>query len=173
MSKQLFVLCTILLMLAFPIAVNAQEDPVFVLSEEQINAEFTLPSTAARTVANLAVDVEEDGVQVSFDMTVARNGSTSTYNIIAVLIGLSHVRIMEFKDAWLTEFSATPSQRREVARVVSQAWELYLRGVLEENLLDGTDLTLDDIEALMESGGIHFYAADNVPIDWCLECAKP
>jgi hypothetical protein len=175
MSKQLLSFCTILLMLVLPIATYAQENPVFVLTEEQINADFTIPSTTTRTISNLEVDVEEDGVQISFDMTVAQNGTTTTYNIIAILIGLVKPRVtqLELENTMISSFTASPSQRREVAGVVARAWGDYMAGVVEENELGDAALNYTKVEALMESDGIYFYTVDTTPIEWCLECPKP
>lgn len=175
MLKQVFMLCTILFILAFPVGVHAQEDPIFVLTEEQINAEFTIPGTATRTISNLEVDVEEDGVQISFDMTVTQNGTVTTYNIIGILIGLAKPRVtqLEMENTLISNFTASPNQRREVAGVVVRAWGDYMAGVVEQNQLNSATLNYAKIEAVMESDGIYFYTVDSVPTEWCLECAKP
>jgi len=174
MSKRLIILCTLIGILALPIIAYAQEDPIFVLTEDQINVEFAIPSTTTHTITNLEVDVEPDGVQIEFDMTTIQNGTTATHHIIAVLIGLAKPRVtqLEMEDPVNSSFTPTLSQRRAVANVVARAWSSYIVGVVEENQIHSTDNSTT-IQALMESDGIHFFAVDNVPTEWCLECAIP
>jgi hypothetical protein len=75
MSKRLFIGFIVVLLLALTSVAYAQEAPT--LTEAQINAEFTIPSTASRTISNLKVEVHEDGVHVSFDMTVTHDGTSN------------------------------------------------------------------------------------------------
>jgi hypothetical protein len=164
-----------MLMLAPSAIIFAQDEPILVLSEEQINADFTIPSTAARQISNLKVDVQEDGVHISFDV---RDGSSNTLSIIAVLIGLVQPRVnqMSFYDLLISSYVTPPRDaRREVASVVTRAWSNYVRGVAEENALS---LSYAKIEYLMEDDGIFFFGSEaedsgGPDVQWCLECSKP
>lgn len=141
MSKRLLTLITILILLAVFSVAQAQEtasgESVFILTEEQINAEFSIPSTATRRISNLEVDVQEDGVHVSFDMTVTRDGTSNTLSIIAILIGLYQPEqqqvIWSFSDLLVSQVRATGTQRRELANLIGRTWRNYVSDVAEAN----------------------------------------
>lgn len=136
MSRRLFFLMTALLMtLAFAVA-HAQDstpgEPVFALSEAQINDEFTIPETATRTISNLVVDVRQGEVHISFEMTSIQDGTSNTMSIIAILIGLAQGNQWESKNAIITSLSAPPRVEREIHQLVSRAWQNYTRSALAE-----------------------------------------
>ena len=160
MSRRLLTLITILLMLtAFSVA-QAQEtpsgDPIFVLTEEQINAEFTIPNTTARTVSNLAVDVQEDGVHLSFELTTIKDGISNTLSIIAVLIGLyrPEVSALELENTLVSNFTASPRQRQEVSSLTILAWRNYVRDAIT---LAASGMHLEVISLGLYDDGIHVY----------------
>ena len=142
MLKRLLTLITVLLLVVFSVA-QAQEAPsgesVLILTEEQINADFTIPSTATRRISNLEVDVQEDGVHVSFDLTTTRNGTTTTQGIIAILIGLyqpeQQQMMWSFSDLLVSQVTATGNQRRELSNLIGRAWRGYIADVAQENAL--------------------------------------
>lgn len=149
MSKRSFTLIIVVLSLILSTVAYAQEAPVLVLTEEQINKEFTIPSTATRTVSDLEVDVHEEGVYVSFDLTVTRDGTSNTLSIIAILIGL-RVNQLELENTMVSSFQATRSQRTAVTGLVERAWEDYVTSVFGE-------LPTDLVSAegiIMRDGGI-------------------
>lgn len=158
MSKRLFVLLTVVLMLAAFSVAQAQQPTVsgasnFVLTEAQINADFRIPSTATRRISNLDVDVKEDGVYVSFQVTVNRNGTSNTYNIIAILIGLfdePRITQLELQNA-VNRNSVVPSSvRDEVSTMLLRSWNNYEATVL-------VDLPVDQVPTngiIMRDGGI-------------------
>jgi len=131
MSKRSFTLIVVVLSLMLSTVAYAQDGPVLVLTEEQINKEFTIPSTASRTISGLEVDVREEGVYVSFDLTVTRDGTSNTLSIIAVLIGLA-VDQLELENTMVSNFQPTRAQRAAVTVMVERAWKGYLTGVFGE-----------------------------------------
>jgi hypothetical protein len=131
MSKRLFVLMITGILLVFSTAAYAKESPVHSITEKQINESFTIPSTATRTVSNLKVKVQAEGVRVSFDMTVKHNGTSNTFGIIAILIGLKANEV-EIENKQVSDWQASDSQRREVAGLVEQAWGNYLTDAFGE-----------------------------------------
>jgi hypothetical protein len=161
MSKRLILLLTLLVMTVSTVA-HAQDttplEPVFVLSEAQINDEFTIPDTATYTISNLVVDVRQDEIHISFDMTSIQDGTSNTMSIIAILIGLVQVdgqQYFSFKDVLVSQLSAPARARREIARLVLPAWRSYLN-----NAFAGVDVSADHIdfvEMLMEEEGISYY----------------
>ncbi len=149
MSKRSFTIIIVVLALMLPTIAYAQEPPVLVLTEKQINEEFTIPSTATRTISGLEVDVHEEGVYISFDMTVTRDGTSNTLSIIAVLIGL-RVNEVVLENTMISSFQATRSQRTAVAGLVEQAWGDYVTSVFGEL---PTDLVASE-GFIMRDGGI-------------------
>ena len=146
MSKRLFIPFMVVLLFVLTSVAYAQEAPV--LTQEQINQAFTIPSTATRTISNLNVEVHKDGVHVSFDMTVTRDGTSNTLSIIAILIGL-RVNQLELENTMISGFQATRGQRREATGVVEQAWGDYMETVF------GTSPTVVTAEGIiMRDGGI-------------------
>jgi hypothetical protein len=131
MSKRLFVLIITGLLLVLSTAAYAQESPVRFVTEKQINEAFTISSTAARTIANLKVKVQPDGVRVSFDMTVKSDGTSNTLSIIAILIGLKADEVA-VENKLVSGWQASDSQRREVAGLVEQAWGNYVTSAFGE-----------------------------------------
>lgn len=150
MSKRLFIPVIVVLLLVITSVAHAQEAPIAtVLTEEQINQAFTIPSTVTRTISNLKVEVHKDGVQVSFDMTVTRDGTSNTLSIIAVLIGLQAYQI-QLENTMISNFQATRNQRLEVKGLVEQAWTQYMESVFGDSQ---TDLVLAE-GFIMRDGGI-------------------
>jgi hypothetical protein len=149
MSKRSFTLIIVVLSLMLSTVAYAQEPPVLVLTEKQINEEFTIPSTTTRTISGLEVDVHEEGVYISFDMTVTRDGTSNTLSIIAVLIGL-RVNEVVLENTMVSSFQATRSQRTAVAGLVEQAWGDYVTSVFGEL---PTDLVASE-GFIMRDGGI-------------------
>jgi hypothetical protein len=149
MSKRSFTLIIVVLSLMLSTVAYAQEPPILVLTEKQINEEFTIPSTATRTISGLEVDVHEEGVYISFDMTVTRDGTSNTLSIIAVLIGL-RVNEVVLENTMVSSFQATRSQRTAVAGLVEQAWGDYVTSVFGEL---PTDLVASE-GFIMRDGGI-------------------
>jgi hypothetical protein len=135
MSKQVLTLIIVVLLLVLSSVASAQEAPVLVLTEEQINDEFTIPSTATRSISGLAVDVHKEGVYISFDMTVTRDGTSNTLGIIAVLIGL-RVDQLELENTMVSSFQAAHRQRSEVTGLVEKAWETYVASVFGDSPAD-------------------------------------
>ena len=158
MSKRMLTLFTLVLTLVVFSVAQAQlptvsDEPAFVLTEEQINAEFRIPNTASRRISNLEVDVQEDGLHVSFQMTVTRNGTTTTYNIIAILIGLfdqPHVSALELENTLISNFIAPRSLRQEVTNVMLSSWNNYE----EDVLLDAPDHQVPAEGIIMSDGRI-------------------
>lgn len=147
MSKRLFTPIIVVLLLMLSTVAYAQEAPV--LTEEQINKEFTIPGTATRTISSLEVDVQQDGVHMSFDMTVTRDGTSNTLSIIAILIGL-RVNQVELENTMISNFQATRSQRNEVTGLVERAWQNYVASVYGD--LPADLVTAEGI--IMRDGGI-------------------
>jgi hypothetical protein len=147
MSKRLFIAFIVVLLLALTSIAYAQEAPT--LTEAQINAEFTIPSTASRTISNLKVEVHEDGVHVSFDMTVTHDGTSNTLSIIAVLIGLQ-VNHLTLENTMVSNFQATRNQRLAVTGLVEGAWSNYMEIVFGDS---PTDLVSAE-GIIMRDGGI-------------------
>jgi hypothetical protein len=135
MSKRLFVLIIVGVLLVLSSVAYAQEAPVRVITEAQITEAFTIPGTATRNISNLKVKVQADGVHLSFDMTVTRDGKSNTLNIIAILIGLQ-VNQLQVENPKVSGWQATASQQREVAGLVEGAWETYVTGVFGELPVD-------------------------------------
>jgi hypothetical protein len=175
MSKRLRALFILVLLLTVFSIAQAQEapsgDPIFVLTEEQINAEFNIPSTATRTVSNLEADVQEDGVHLSLDLTVTRNGTTTTHGISALLIGQAQEnrRSSSFYDALISGYSvvAPPSIERDVIRLVGRAWRNYVRDAFPP----AAYTHMEEIEFYFGDDGIYMYEAEGVTVQWCLECS--
>ncbi len=150
MSKRLFIPVIVVLLFVLTSVAHAQEAPVApALTEEQINQAFTIPSTATRTISNLKVEVHEDGVHVSFDMTVVRDGTSNTLNIIAILIAL-RVNQIQLENTMISNFQATRSQRLEVTGLVERAWNNYVESVFGDS---PADLILAE-GIIMRDGGI-------------------
>ncbi|MCA0454580.1 MAG: hypothetical protein LCI00_11470 [Chloroflexi bacterium] len=147
MSKRLLIAFIVMLLLALTSVASAQEAPS--LTEERINQEFTIASTAARTISNLNVKVHEDGVYVSFDMTVTHDGTSNTLNIIAILIG-QRVQQIDLKNSKISNFQATRSQRLEATGLVERSWTNYM-----DSAFGGltTDLVLAE-GIIMRDGGV-------------------
>ena len=137
MSKRLFILITIVSMLAVFGSAQAQQptatEPGAVLTEAQINRDFAIPSTANRRISALDVEVHEDGVYVSFQMTLTRDGKTETLNIIAILIGLfsqPRVSSLQLENTMVSSFVAPAALQREISSLVLNSWAGYEAGVL-------------------------------------------
>jgi hypothetical protein len=166
MSKRLLTIITAVLMLTVFSIGQAQEPPsgesVLILTEDQINAEFTIPSTATRMISNLQVDVQEDGVHISFDMTVTRDGTSNTLSIIAILIGLyqpeQQQMIWSSSDLLVSQVRATGTQRRELANLIGSAWRIYMGDVAEAN---GLSLNFTKITYLTTSFAIDIGTSEN------------
>ena len=176
MLKRLLTLITVLLLLVvFSVAYGQSnlplEEVVFSLTEEQINADFTIPSTTTRTVSNLEVDVQEDGVHLSFDLTVTRNGTTATHGISATFIGQSQENrtSSSFYDLLISGYSviAPPNMEREVNRLVGRAWRNYVRDAFPA----AAYTHMEEIEWNFTDDGIYMYEAEGVTVQWCLECS--
>jgi hypothetical protein len=158
MSKRLLTLITLLLLLATFSVTQAQEkgtasDEGLVLTEAQIKADFSIPSTTARQISNLEVDVKEDGLHISFQMTLTRNGKSNTLNIIAVLIGLfaqPRVSSLMLENTMISGYIISPALRDEVTNLVLSSWNGYEATVL-------VSLPSDQIPTqgiIMRDGGI-------------------
>src|SRR5215213_2741567 len=139
MSKRLLSLMTILLLLAVFSVTQAQEtvsdEPRFVLTEEQINADFSIASTSTREISNLEVDVKEDGLHVSYQMTVIQDGTSNTLSIIAILIGLfdqPRVSAIELENTMISNYTVPVLLRREVTRQLVREWKNYEASVIAE-----------------------------------------
>ena len=140
MSKRLFVLITIVSMLVVFSVAQAQQpttfdEPNFVLTAEQINDEFSIPSTTTRQISNLEVDAQEEGLHISFQMTVTRDGTTNTLNIIAILIGLSdrpRVSALELENTLISNYVVPPSLRQEVMTLLLRSWNDYEASILAD-----------------------------------------
>lgn len=185
MSKRLLALITVLLMLTVSSVAYGQEpttdEPIFVLTEEQINAEFTIPSTATRTVSNVEVDVQEDGIHISFALTTIRDGTSNTLSIIAILIGLvqQNGSAVELENVQITSYlledgilvTAPSNVQREVNRLVGRAWRNYMRDAFAGRV--GGKMHLEDISMGLFDDGIYVYETEGVTAQWCLECARP
>lgn|GEM_PF-2640187 len=157
MSKRLLSLITTLLLLALFSVAQAQEEvsdePQFVLTEEQIKSDFNIASTATREISDLEVDVKEDGLHVSFQMTVIQDGTSNTLSIIAVLIGLfdrPRVSALELENTMISNYTAPAALQRQVTRLLVRSWNDYEAGVI-------ADLPADLVPAgqiIMRDGGI-------------------
>lgn len=138
MSKQLLMLITIVAMFAVFGSAQAQQptlsgEPIRVLTEEQIRADLVIPSTANRRISNIDVQVHEDGVYVSFQMTVTRDGTSNTLSIIAILIGLfdqPRVSSLELENTLVSNYVVPSGLQREVTNLVLNSWTSYEAGVL-------------------------------------------
>jgi hypothetical protein len=169
MLKRVLALFTVLLFLVVSSVAYGQEpttdEPIFVLTEDQINADFTIPSTATRTVSNLEVDVESDGVHFAFDLTTITDGTSNTLSIIAILIGqmqqngpaivLENVQITTYKLEDGIMVTAPSSVQRQVNRLVGRAWRTYVRDAIAG--ADAVSLGYTEIEWNFFDDGIYFY----------------
>ena len=164
MSKRLITLITISMMILVVFsAAQAQEtpsgEPVFVLTEEQINEEFRIPNTATRTFSNVEVDVQEDGVHISFQMTTIKDGTTNTMGIIAVLIGLLHGDFSTFETNVMSSSGViTRYEQRQINALVLRAWRNYMGDVAEAN---GLSLFYERITWLTTSFSIDIGTSEN------------
>ncbi|MBK8024671.1 MAG: hypothetical protein IPK19_25415 [Chloroflexi bacterium] len=157
MSRRLLTFISLLLLLAAFSVAQAQDTtsdgPRFVLTEEQINADFRIANTATRQISNLDVKVKEDGLHVSFQMTVTRDGTSNTLSIIAILIGLfdqPRVSAIELENTLISNYIVPASLRREVTSLLTSSWRSYEAGLL-------ADLQIDEIPAngfIMSDGRI-------------------
>jgi hypothetical protein len=176
MSKRLLTLITVVMMLVLFSVTQAQDvssdEPIFVLTEDEINEEFSIPSTATRTVSNLDVDVQEDGVHISFELTTIKDGTSNTLNIIAVLIGMAQPRVssLELENILVSNFTVSPRQRQEVSSLITRAWRNYMRDATEDA---ASRMHLEDISLGFADDGIYVYETEGVTAQWCLECARP
>lgn len=159
MSKRMLSLITTLLLLAVFSAAQAQEpvsgEPRFVLTEEQIKSDFSIASTATREISNLDVEVKEDGVHVSFQMTVIQDGTSNTLSIIAILIGLfdrPRVSAIELENTLISNYVVSAALRREVTRQVVRSWNDYEATVIADLPADLVPSSADGI--IMRDGGI-------------------
>jgi hypothetical protein len=149
MSRRLLTFFTVLL-LAVPTVVNGQElmpdEPVFFLTEEQINAEFTIPSTANRTISNLEVDVQEDGVHISFAMTAISDGTSNTLIVSATLIELVPVRVsqLELENTLVSSYSVPRSLEREITNLIGRSWRRYLRSIATTEVFELNTFSLGE-----------------------------
>lgn len=137
MSKRLLSLITLVLLLSVFSVTQAQEpvsgEPRFVLTEEQINADFSIRSTSTREISDLEVDVKEDGLHVSFQMTVIQDGTSNTLNIIAILIGLfdrPRVSAIELENTMISNYTVPVLLQREATRLLVRSWNDYEAGVI-------------------------------------------
>ena len=139
MSKRMLSLITLLMLLAVvgvtqaQVRVTPSGEPVFLLTEEQINSDFQIPGSKTRQISNLEVDVQEDGVHVSFQVTITQNGRSNTLNIIAILIGLfdePRVSSLELENTMISNYIAPTSLRDEVSSLVLRSWNTYEADVL-------------------------------------------
>ncbi len=156
MSKRLLSLVFIVLLSAVFSVAQGQElvpdETRFVLSEEQINSGFRIANTSTREISDLDVDVKEDGLHVSFQMTVNRNGTSTTLNIIAILIGLfdqPRVSVIELENTLISNYQVPASLQREVTRLLERSWNEYEAGVIAELPAD-----LVPNQIIMRDGGI-------------------
>jgi hypothetical protein len=156
MSKRLLSLMTILLLLAVFSVTQAQEtvsgEPRFVLTEEQINADFNIASTSTREISDLQVDVKEDGLHVSYQMTFIQDGTSNTLSIIAILIGLfdqPRVSAIELENTMVSNYNVPVLLRREVTRQLVREWNNYEAGVIAE-----LPIELVPNQIIMRDGGI-------------------
>jgi hypothetical protein len=123
----------LLLLAVFSVA-QAQESGI-VLTEQQINNGFSIASTTTREISDLQVNVKEDGVHVSFQMTVTRDGTSNTLSIIAILIGLfdrPRVSAIELENTLISSYQVSTALRREVTRLVERSWNDYEAGVIAQ-----------------------------------------
>jgi hypothetical protein len=130
------------------------DEPVFFLTEEQINAEFTIPSTTTRTISNLEVDVQEDGVHVSFQMTAISDGTSNTLIVGAVLSGLVPVRVsqVELENTLVSNYIVPRRLQREVTNLVRRAWRNYIRSLATRS---GGEVIGDSV--VLGEDGISFF----------------
>jgi hypothetical protein len=130
------------------------DEPVFFLTEEQINAEFTIPSTTTRTISNLEVDVQEDGVHVSFQMTAISDGTSNTLIVGAVLSGLVPVRVsqVEVENTLVSNYIVPRRLQREVTNLVRRAWRNYIRSLATRS---GGEVIGDSV--VLGEDGISFF----------------
>ena len=156
MSKRLLSLMTILLLPAVFSVTQAQEtvsdEPRFVLTEEQINTDFSIASTSTREISDLEVDVKEDGLHVSFQMTVIQDGTSNTLSIIAILIGLfdqPRVSAIELENTMISNYTVPVLLRREVTRQLVREWNNYEASVIAE-----LPIELVPNQIIMRDGGI-------------------
>src|SRR5690606_23862689 len=135
MSKRLLTLFTIVLLLGVFSVAQAQQptssvEPILVLTEAQINEGIRIPSTSSRRISNLEVDVQDDEIHMSFDMTTIKDGTSNTMNIIAFLIGLYQSEqersLLSFKDLLVSSVIATGNQRSEHSTLIGLAWRNYV-----------------------------------------------
>jgi hypothetical protein len=165
MSKPVFALFILLMLLAVSAVAQTQgttsDEPFFILTEEQISREFSIPSSATRRISDLEVDVQENGVHLSFELTTTRNGTTTTTKIIAILIGLvQDTPQSSYTFDWvsITSVTAPGSLQRELETVVRRAWQNYVRSAM-----GGVDVSADHVEAismLMAEDGIYFFVSE-------------
>lgn len=156
MSKRLLTFITIVPLLAVFSVAQAQDtprgEPILVLTEKQINEEFSIPSTATRQISDLEVDVKEDGVYISFQMTVIRDGTSNTLGIIAILIGL--VQADRTASGTETVFSSSivnGPEHQQLNNLVLRAWNSYLNTVR-------ASIPADHIHMLLGEEAIYYFA---------------
>ena len=152
MSKRLITFFTALL-LAVPTIVSSQElmddEPVFFLTEDQINDEFTIPNSATRRFSNLEVDVQEDGIHVSFQMTVNLS-DTNTNHAILLLHG--DFASWFVGDAYDNEMGITRYEQRQINSAVLRAWRNYVRSLVTPT---GGEVISDFV--VLNDAGISFF----------------
>jgi hypothetical protein len=176
MSKRLLTLFTVMSMLVLFSVAQAQEapsgEPIFVLTEDQINAEFIIPSTDTRQISNLVADVQEDGVHLTFELTTISDGTSNTLSIIAVLIGLyrPEVSALELENTMVSNFTASPRQRQAVSSLITRAWRNYAREAFAASRVGGK-MHLEDVSLGFHDDGIYVYETEGETAQWCLECS--
>ena len=116
-----------------------------------------------RQISNLVADVQEDGVHLTFELTIISDGTSNTLSIIAVLIGLyrPEVSALELENTMVSNFTSSPRQRQAVTSLITRAWRNYARDAFAAARVGGK-MHLEDVSLGYHADGIYFYATDGV-----------
>ena len=130
MNKRIFILFVLLIALALPIAVSAQERTL-ILTEEEINRSFLVTNPVRRSVTDVRVDLQPDQVSISYVVTrrAPRGPRTTTYNVNAIFTpGIEDGRL--FWRATSITINGQPASQDLIDQVnasIATSWHNYIR----------------------------------------------
>ncbi|MBI1257736.1 MAG: hypothetical protein GC204_09720 [Chloroflexi bacterium] len=148
MSKRVLSLISLLLLLTMVGVTQAQDNgSASQLLADQLKTGFHIPSSATRQISNVSVDMKNDGVHVSFQMTVVRDGTSNTMNIIAILIGLvgkPQVSSFEMENTLISSYSVGSGLRSEAMSLLLSSWNDFVATGLPAGVDTSQSLIMKD-----------------------------